>query len=56
MYVLEEIMKFHFFLFVSLLDASLKDWDVKEQESLKEVEKMLDRTDEILEVRHALFV
>lgn len=43
-------------LFFSLIDVSLKDWDVKEQESLREVEKILDRTDEILEVRHAPFV
>nr|XP_046228181.1 uncharacterized protein LOC124050094 [Scatophagus argus] len=32
-----------------LLDISLKDWDVKEQEGLMEVEKILDRADEILE-------
>lgn len=39
-------------LFVfSFADISLKDWDVKEQENLREVEKILDRTDEILEVR-----
>ncbi|XP_067428064.1 uncharacterized protein [Thunnus thynnus] len=30
-------------------DDSLKDWDVKEQEGLREVEKILDRADEILE-------
>ncbi|XP_023144520.2 uncharacterized protein LOC111580836 [Amphiprion ocellaris] len=30
-------------------DVSLKDWDVKEQEGLREVEKILDRADEILE-------
>ncbi|XP_045915964.1 uncharacterized protein LOC123977384 [Micropterus dolomieu] len=32
-----------------LTDISLKDWDVKEQEGLREVEKILDRADEILE-------
>uniref|UniRef100_UPI0037E8D985 uncharacterized protein n=1 Tax=Semicossyphus pulcher TaxID=241346 RepID=UPI0037E8D985 len=32
-----------------LSDISLKDWDVKEQEGLMEVEKILDRADEILE-------
>lgn len=42
-------------LFFSLTDISLKDWDVKEQEGLREVEKILDRADEILEVRHAPF-
>ncbi|KAI3364123.1 hypothetical protein L3Q82_010801, partial [Scortum barcoo] len=30
-------------------DMSLKDWDVKEQEGLREVEKILDRADEILQ-------
>lgn len=49
-------MQLHFFFFFSLLDASLKDWDVKDQESLRKVEKILDRTDEILEVRRAPFV
>lgn len=34
----------------SSIDLSLKDWDVKEQENLREVQKILDRTDEILEV------
>uniref|UniRef100_A0A672Z986 Si:ch211-241j12.3 n=1 Tax=Sphaeramia orbicularis TaxID=375764 RepID=A0A672Z986_9TELE len=29
-------------------DVSLKDWDVKEQEGLKEVENILDRADQIL--------
>lgn len=38
-----------------MADDSLKDWDVKEQEGLNEVEKILDRADEILEVRHAPF-
>lgn len=33
-----------------MTDLSLKDWDEKEQESLREVEKILDRADEILEV------
>lgn len=33
-----------------MADVSLKDWDVKEQESLKQVEEILERTDEILEV------
>lgn len=42
------------FLF-SFADISLKDWDVQEQENLREVEKILDRTDEILEVRQAQF-
>ncbi|XP_044025580.1 uncharacterized protein LOC122863288 isoform X1 [Siniperca chuatsi] len=32
-----------------LIDFSLEDWDVKEQEGLREVEKILDRADEILE-------
>ncbi|XP_060908639.1 uncharacterized protein LOC132985323 isoform X2 [Labrus mixtus] len=32
-----------------LIDVSLKDWDVKEQEGLMEVEKILDRADQILE-------
>ncbi|XP_049446591.1 uncharacterized protein LOC125897350 [Epinephelus fuscoguttatus] len=32
-----------------VIDLSLNDWDVKEQEDLREVEKILDRTDEILE-------
>lgn len=32
-----------------LVDMSLKDWEVKEQEGLREVEKILDRADEILE-------
>ncbi|KAF7658369.1 hypothetical protein LDENG_00013510 [Lucifuga dentata] len=32
-----------------LNDVSLKDWVVKEQEGLREVEKILDRADEILE-------
>ncbi|XP_041660757.1 uncharacterized protein LOC121521087 [Cheilinus undulatus] len=32
-----------------LSDLSLKDWDVKEQEGLMEVEKILDRADQILE-------
>ncbi|XP_054473984.1 uncharacterized protein LOC129106788 [Anoplopoma fimbria] len=31
------------------MDISLNDWDVKEQEDLKEVEKILVRADEILE-------
>lgn len=34
----------------SLTDVSLKDWDIKEQENLREVEEILERTDEILEV------
>lgn len=45
----------HSMLFSSLTDMSLKDWDVKEQEGLREVEKILDRADEILEVRDATF-
>lgn len=36
-------------------DLSLKDWDVKEQEHLREVETILDRTDEILEVMRFFF-
>ncbi|KAM6992313.1 uncharacterized protein LKV04_008366 [Tautogolabrus adspersus] len=32
-----------------LIDLSLKDWDVKEQESLMEVEEILDRADQLLE-------
>ncbi|XP_070844132.1 uncharacterized protein [Chaetodon trifascialis] len=32
-----------------LIDISMKDWDVKEQEGLREVEKILERADEILE-------
>lgn len=32
------------------MTESVKDWDVKEQEGLQEVEKILDRADEILEV------
>lgn len=43
-----------FSFFVSSIDLSLKDWDVKEQEGLREVEEILDRADEILEVRHTL--
>ncbi|XP_028996523.1 uncharacterized protein LOC114849351 [Betta splendens] len=31
------------------LDLSLKDWDVKEQEGLREVEKILERADKILQ-------
>ncbi|XP_059212986.1 uncharacterized protein LOC131991549 [Centropristis striata] len=33
----------------SVIDISLNDWDVKEQEHLREVEEILDRADEILE-------
>ncbi len=44
----------HSNLSFSLDDISLKDWDVKEQEGLREVERILDRTDAILEVRNAL--
>ncbi|XP_037606562.1 uncharacterized protein LOC119476946 [Sebastes umbrosus] len=33
----------------SVIDLSLNDWDVKEQEGLREVEKILDRANEILE-------
>lgn len=36
----------------SSVEISLKDWDMKEQENLRDVENILDRTDEILEVRH----
>lgn len=36
---------------LSVLDVSLNDWDVKEQEDLRAVEMILDRADEILEVR-----
>ncbi|KAA8583410.1 hypothetical protein FQN60_015956, partial [Etheostoma spectabile] len=32
-----------------VFDISLNDWDVKEQEDLREVEKILDRADKILE-------
>ncbi|XP_028460278.1 uncharacterized protein LOC114572744 isoform X2 [Perca flavescens] len=32
-----------------VIDISLNDWDVKEQEDLREVEKILDRADKILE-------
>ncbi|XP_069017670.1 uncharacterized protein [Embiotoca jacksoni] len=32
-----------------VMDVSLKDWDVKEQEGLREVEQILDRANEILE-------
>lgn len=32
--------------------SSLIGWDVKEQESLREVEMTLDRVNQILEVRH----
>lgn len=42
-----------FLLFHSLIDISQKDWDEKEQEGLMEVEKILGRADEILEVRDA---
>lgn len=45
-------MKLPFFSLYSSVEISLKDWDMKEQENLREVEKILDRTDEILEVRH----
>ncbi|TWW68265.1 Actin-57B Precursor [Takifugu flavidus] len=31
------------------IDLSLNDWDVKERETLREVERILDRTDKILE-------
>lgn len=41
--------------FFSLTDVSLKDWDIKEQENLREVEEILDRTDEILEVSCSAF-
>lgn len=41
------------FFFSSLIDISLKDWDIKEQEGLREVKEILDRADEILEVRNA---
>lgn len=43
------------FVFFSLTDVSLKDWDIKEQENLREVEEILDRTDEILEVSCSAF-
>lgn len=43
-------------MFSSGMDLSLKDWDVKEQEGLREVEKMLDRADGILEVSSHHFV
>ncbi|KAM8826865.1 uncharacterized protein ACB058_020002 isoform 2-T2 [Synchiropus picturatus] len=33
----------------SVIDLSLEDWDVKQQEELREVEKILDHTQEILE-------
>ncbi|XP_029902975.1 uncharacterized protein LOC115356102 isoform X2 [Myripristis murdjan] len=33
----------------NLMDVSLKDWDLKEQEGLRQVEEMLDRADVILE-------
>lgn len=39
----------------SSIDASLKDWDVKEQANLREVEKILGRTGEILEVKPPFF-
>lgn len=42
--------------FYSLIDLSVNDWDVEEQENLREVEKLLDRTDEILAVMHFLYV
>lgn len=45
-----------FFLFKSSIDLLLKDWDVKEQDNLREVEKILDRTHEILEVMRFLYV
>ncbi|XP_041831227.1 uncharacterized protein LOC121633367 isoform X1 [Melanotaenia boesemani] len=38
------------------MTISLKDWDVKEQESHREVEKILDRTDEILEEEENVLV
>lgn len=41
-----------FFPFSSLIDISPNDWDEKEQEGLREVEKILDRADEILGVRN----
>lgn len=56
MYCKIEMTKWHIpCFFSSLTDMSLKDWDVKEQEGLREVEKILDRADEILEVRDATF-
>lgn len=42
--------QFRFCLISSAMDLSLKDWDVKEQEGLREVEKILDRANEILKV------
>lgn len=45
---------FIFYLKKSSID--LHDWDVKEQENLREVERILERTDEILEVMHSLHV
>jgi len=44
---------FHFSV-SSLMAVSLKDWDVKEQEGLWEVEKILCRADEILAVSNPL--
>lgn len=35
-------------------DVSLKDWDVREQEGLREVEQILHRADDILEVRNTV--
>lgn len=42
------------FILKSSIDLLLNDWDVKEQETLMEVERILDRTDKILEVMHFL--
>lgn len=36
-------------------ELSMKDWDVKEEEGLREVENILDKADEILEVRGGSF-
>lgn len=46
---------FFFYSTSNLMDVSLKDWDLKEQEGLRQVEEMLDRADVILEVRYQLF-
>lgn len=44
------------FSLLRINDLSLNDWDLKEHQGLREVEKILDRADEILEVRLCLII